>query len=336
MYFILIVSSSFKCFLKQWWQQQQQPVYWSSPYLVLALSRWPWSIKTIKTASKVNLTVRYHSVRSPQKIEQGIIFRSSRPALPGNVKFSLPQQLEHGIGIKDCRLSKTPIVSPEQVEDGIGAFLPGGRDVDGEAKEARVIAPVQQYLKILLLKQTVHSGGRSLWKLWGRGGGEGSRPNACFSILVLPPCGKDFCLCRWNWNWWSYSTLWALLYWRTSSLPTTLEIGCKVFTTWRLGHWPLSSGTVTMMNWWVRGEPGNVFMKILSQNNGKCLKRRMFTSTAAASGDRKQIKAHKIELLQWQIRREKTSEYAPVEQPWGQEVQLWPKQLQGDPAQEPM
>ena len=54
---------------------------------------------------------------------------------------------------------------PEQVEDGIGGFLSGGRDVDGEAKEARVIAPVQQYLKILLLKQTVHSGGRSLWKL---------------------------------------------------------------------------------------------------------------------------------------------------------------------------
>ena len=37
---------------------------------------------------------------------------------------------------------KTPIVSPEQVENGLGAFLPGGLDVDGEAKEARVIAPV--------------------------------------------------------------------------------------------------------------------------------------------------------------------------------------------------
>ena len=234
MYFILIVSSSFKCFSSNGDSSSSQYIFplltWCLPYLggpiLVALSRWPWSIKRIKTASKVNLTVRYHSVRSPQKIEQGIIIGSSRPALPGNIKFSLPEQLEHGIGIKDCRLSKTPIVSPEQVEDGIGAFLPGGRDVDGEAKEARVIAPVQQYLKILLLKQTVHSGGRSLWKLWGRGGGEGSRPNACFSILVLPPYGKDFCLCRWNWNWWSYSTLWALLYWRTSSLPTTLEIGC--------------------------------------------------------------------------------------------------------------
>ena len=39
---------------------------------------------------------------------------------------------------------------PEQVEDGIGAFLSGGRDVDGEAKEARVIAPVQQYLFFLM------------------------------------------------------------------------------------------------------------------------------------------------------------------------------------------
>ena len=60
-----------------------------------------------------------------------------------------------------------------------------------------------------------------------------------------------------------------------------------------------------------------------------------FFDVTLASGDTKQIKAHKIELLQWRIRREKTSEYAPVEQPWGQEVQLWPKQLQGDPVKEP-
>ena len=60
-------------------------------------------------------------------------------------------------------MSKTPIVSPEQVEDGIGAFLSGGRNVDGEAKEARVIAPVQQYLKIVHLGGSFVETHRALW-----------------------------------------------------------------------------------------------------------------------------------------------------------------------------
>ena len=52
---------------------------------------------------------------------------------------------------------------PDQVEDGIGGFLSGGRDVDGEAKEARVIAPVQQYLKIVHLGGSFVETHRALW-----------------------------------------------------------------------------------------------------------------------------------------------------------------------------
>ena len=77
-------------------------------------------------------------------------------------------------------------------------------------------------------------------------------------------------------------------------------------------------------------EAANVYINSsgFSSNAGKAFTQLWgaedFFDVTLASGDRKQIKAHKIELLQWRIRREKTSEYAPVEQPWGQEVQLWP------------
>ena len=222
-----------------------------------------------------------------------------------------------GSGSRIAGCQKTPLSHLSKLKMGSARFCPVGAMLMGKQRRPESSLLFNNIwrlstLAVLLLKQTAHSGGRSLWKLWGRGGGEGSRPNACFSILVLPPCGKDLCQCRWNWNWWSYPTLWALLYWRTSSLPTTLEIGCQVFTTWHLGQ----------SAWWTDGWEGNqgmfswkYFHKTMENVwSGECLHQQQ---RPVGTGSRSRH-------TRLNFCSEKTSEYAPVEQPWGQEVQLWP------------